>query len=315
MNKLYLFLALAGLAACTTKELPVPKRAESTHQISLGADYGYQVFYSLTEDREVSRNERTNWDLALEAATDGYHIYLNSSKLMYAWNTDQQDFDAVTDTIGFGAGKKMDAANGYADSTAIGDWRGAHPVYIIDRGITAEGAYGMVKIQVTEVTETQYTLSFQDLSGGEKHTLNLQKDPLYNSVFLSFNEGGKSVSVEPPKDKWDICFTQYSVEIPIPYMVTGVLTNRYQTLAAIDSSLGFEAIDLAFAQQVDFTNAIDVIGYDWKSFDLNTGLYQVDIAKNYIVKTSEGFYFKLHFVDFYNDQGEKGYPKWVAQRL
>jgi len=316
MNKFLFLLLLTGLSACATKELPIPKRAESTNQVSLGIDYNDQVYYSLAEGKEVSRNERTSWDLAFESSADGYHIYLNSAKFMYVWNTGQTNMEEVTDTIGFGAGKKMEPSGGLPDSAAIGDWRNLNNVYLIDRGVTAAGSFGFVKVQFLQVTEEHYTLVFQDLSGGEIHQLTVNKDELANSTFVSLNEAGYPITVEPPKDKWDICFTQYSVEIPIPYMVTGVLTNRYQTSAClVPEGTTFEEIDLAFAQQLEFNGRMDNIGYDWKVFDLEANTYVVDVNKIYVVKTSEGFYYKIHFVDFYNELGEKGNPKWQAQRL
>ena len=56
-----------------------------------------------------------------------------------------------------------------------------------------------------------------------------------------------------------------------------------------------------------------MIGYDWKSY--NSGTYEVDINKNYIIKTTEDLYYKIHFIDFYNDQGEKGTPKFEISSL
>ncbi len=308
-------IMIAALTACTTRELPIPKRSEMTSQLYMGADYSDQIFYSLAEGKEVSRNLKTDWDISFESGAEGFHVLLNGSKLMYAYNTGTNDFNAVTDTAGFASGKKMDAASGDLDATAIGDWRTDHPVYIIDRGITVQGAIGLVKFQVTNVTASGYSIICQDMATEKKFTLDIQKDNAYNNIFLSLNDGGKVVTIEPPKDKWDLCFTQYSVEIPIPYMVTGVLTNRYQTETAMDSLTAFAAIDLAFAQQMEFSKSLDVIGYEWKSYDLEAGIYQVDLSKNYIVKTSEDFFYKLRFVDFYNEQGEKGYPKWTVQRL
>src|SRR5690606_34770353 len=148
MNKFLFLLLLTGLSACATKELPIPKRAESTNQVSLGIDYNDQVYYSLAEGKEVSRNERTSWDLAFESSADGYHIYLNSAKFMYVWNTGQTNMEEVTDTIGFGAGKKMEPSGGLPDSAAIGDWRNLNNVYLIDRGVTAAGSFGFVKVQL-----------------------------------------------------------------------------------------------------------------------------------------------------------------------
>ena len=59
----------------------------------------------------------------------------------------------------------------------------------------------------------------------------------------------------------------------------------------------------------------DFIGFDWKSYDFDQQLYMVDPQIVYIIKTPIGRYYKLHFIDFYNSMGEKGYPKFEIQEL
>ena len=51
---------------------------------------------------------------------------------------------------------------------------------------------------------------------------------------------------------------------------------------------------------VAFNNEIDFIGYDWKTYDFNSGNYVVDQNSNYIIKTNVGFYYKLHFLNLYD---------------
>jgi hypothetical protein len=35
----------------------------------------------------------------------------------------------------------------------------------------------------------------------------------------------------------------------------------------------------------------------------------------YVVRTSEGLFYKIHFIDFYNETGLKGYPKFEIAAL
>ena len=60
---------------------------------------------------------------------------------------------------------------------------------------------------------------------------------------------------------------------------------------------------------------MNAIGWDWKQYDMSSGPYTVDVTKNYIVKNQNGLYFKLRFIDFYDDIGEKGAPKFELQKL
>ena len=36
---------------------------------------------------------------------------------------------------------------------------------------------------------------------------------------------------------------------------------------------------------------------------------------NYVIRDRDGFFYKLRFIDFNNDMGEKGYPKFEYVRL
>lgn len=91
--------------------------------------------------------------------------------------------------------------------------------------------------------------------------------------------------------------------------------NPHQTLAAQVDHLSFEEIDVDAAYYSALTDSADAIGYDWKFYDLDAGQYTVFSDQNYIIRDQEGFYYKLHFVDFYNNQGEKGFPTMEVQRL
>ena len=51
---------------------------------------------------------------------------------------------------------------------------------------------------------------------------------------------------------------------------------------------------------------INVIGYDWKIYDFDTGFYTIDPSATYILSDTEGYFYKLRFIDFYNENGEKG---------
>jgi len=67
--------------------------------------------------------------------------------------------------------------------------------------------------------------------------------------------------------------------------------------------------------QYNFTNMQNKIGYDWKSYNFSSKSYNVNPNITYIITDIDGRYFKLHFIDFYNDNREKGNPKFEIQEL
>ena len=58
-----------------------------------------------------------------------------------------------------------------------------------------------------------------------------------------------------------------------------------------------------------------MIGYDWKYYNLDAALYTIEPGLAYVIRDRDGFYYKLRFIDFYSEAGEKGYPKFEYVRL
>lgn len=319
-NYLVILISAFAFVSCKKGELPVPKHdsgAVYTSTVDISSNYKYQVYFDLKTNSVVGQNLKTAWDLGFEATATGNRIILNGSKAMYAYNTGITDFASVTDTSGFAANKSWDAPSGNLDSTAIGDWIGANTVYIIDRGYSETGDHqGFRKIVFETVSSTEYKVKFANLNGSGLTELTIIKDDTYNFAFLSFTSSSV-VMVEPPKADWDLVFTQYIHVFYEPelttYLVTGCLLNHYNTVSSKDVTTPFTDISFASLGNYTLTNAINTIGYDWKVFDGST--YTVDPAKNYIIRDSEGFHYKLHFIDFYNQSGVKGNPKWEFQEL
>jgi hypothetical protein len=314
-----LALLVTVFSACEREELPVAPHTAGTaftSTISMDANYRWQVYFDLGTNREVGRCLKTSWDLAFETLPSSFHILLNGSKAMSAWNTGDTVFTQLTDTTGFTAGKQFDAASGNTDSTAIGNWQTNMPVYIIDRGYNENGQHqGFRKLQILSVSAGTYQLRFATLNGAVQ-VLTVNKDSTYNFTFVSLQNTGEIISVEPPKATWDLVFTQYTHifhQPPTPYLVTGCLQNTWQTGSVMDTVSAFENIDYNFAASRTLSGHRDVIGYNWKVF--NGTEFTIVPQRNYIIRDSEGFFYKLRFTDFYDDNGVKGNPKWEFQRL
>ena len=323
MKRTYLLLFLLLLTvyfSCKHQELPVEKHNPGsliTASVNMESNYKWQIFYNLKKNVVVSQNLKTSWDLGFETNAEGFRIILNTSKAMFALNTGIQDFSTVSDTNGFFNNRTWDYPSGSMDSTAIGDWRNSNTVYLIDRGYNENGLpLGFKKVVFLNVTETQYTVRFSNLDGTNDVTRTITKDPRYNFVFLLLNETGEVPIVEPPKDAWDICFTQYLhifYDPYQPYLVTGCLHNRYNTLAAADSVLPFSGITIADTGKFNLSPNINAIGYEWKKFDGN--IYITSSYINYLIKNSDGYFYKLRFINFYDESGTKGNPVWEFQDL
>lgn len=320
MKKQTLILGcLLLLLACRKEEIAIPNHNPGkviTATVDMTKDYRWQIYFDLKTNSVVGKNRKKAWDLGFETSATGFHVVINSSKFMTVYNTGETDFATVS-TI---AGEQLnDAVSGNFDSTAIGDWRNTKPVYIIDRGFDVSGVdCGKVKFQLLAYDDNSYTIQFANLDNTAHQNKTIKKDSLYNFTFLSFDQGGKIVNIEPPKATWDLCFTQYTDLIPngndkILYLVTGCLLNRYKTQATTTTQDKFENINALSINNTSLSSAINTIGYAWK--ERINEVYVIDVKKNYIIQNHEGILYKLRFIDFYNNQGIKGNPKFEFQEL
>lgn len=325
MNRPIAFLALAGallLAACVKEEIPVPRKPRGAAVecvANVGPDYANQLWYDLGSHRVVAHNSKMDWDLAFECAPNGWQVRLNYSRLMRAHRTGQADITQPTDTTEYGATWKIDLPNGRPDSMAIGDWRTGHPVFILDMGFNVSGLpMGLVKLQVTEVSASAFQFRTAAADGGNVQEYTIQKDPARAYVHFSIGGGG-AVTIAPPLGTYDLVFTQYTEQFYAPdpylaYIVTGAL-DGFSGARVAEVHGDFNAVSLNDTVANPFSTDEDVIGYDWKDYSFTTGSYVVFPDKVYIVQNRAGYFYKLHFVDYYDNQGQRGSPTFELVAL
>jgi hypothetical protein len=97
--------------------------------------------------------------------------------------------------------------------------------------------------------------------------------------------------------------------------VVGVLLNPNGVATARDSIHDFMDIEADSIRGLEYTTQADVISYDWKYYDFDAGVYTIVPDMNYVIRDTDGFFYKLRFIDFYNDEGVKGYPTFESVRL
>jgi len=320
------------LSSCFKDDDPVtphPRGEERSDTVAMSSTYAWQVFFDLDSLGTVSTSHKSEGDLAFSRSPDGWHLLLNSANFMYADDLGEVPFGVPQDTSG--ARWWFDRSDGNPDSTAIGVWFEIEPngdtisnrhVYVINRGIDELGnPLGYVQLSIDSLKNGNYYFRFAPLEGGSITPGFLSKDPSVNLLYFSFDEGGRIINKEPPKNTWDLMFTQYTTLLftdlgePYPYLVTGVLNSRDGIEIARDTLHSFSEIGLEMAMQAEFSANLDAIGYDWKYYNFETGSYTVDAGITYLIRNRNGFLYKLRFTGFYNAVGQKGYPSFDYQRL
>ncbi len=318
-NKTRIILLLLGLAllpACMKEEIAVPKHLSGDTQINeieMGQDYRNQLYFDLGNNKVVQSNPKTAWDLAFESV--GNHILLNTSKGM-AIHKSTASFAAINSAEDLDDWS-WDAHSGDLDSTAIGNWEANDFIYVIDRGYNWTGDHqGYYKLIIETVNAELYEISYAEISNNTSVHHAIIKSNTEQFTYFSFETG--TVTIAPPDTEYDLIFTQYThlfTDPTTPYVVTGILSNRAHTSIASLDEIPFAEIELQDVESFEFSYDIDAIGYDWKYYSFEDGIFTTDADRNYIIRTQTGLYYKFRIVGFYNTEGLKGYPNIEFQAL
>lgn len=332
-----LAMVVLSLSSCMKEDaavvLPPPGDMEQLMAV-MGTDYNQQVYVSLSTKQTYTRNTK-NYDLAFEASPHGMRIYLNGSKYMFA-----SDANSYSMMLADSAGKSwnVDDEELHPDSGAIGKWwttisntDQTSKVYLIDRGRhDFVGANRWWKFQVLFADANKYTLAISRYDNTASDTVDIVKDPNYALMYLNFDAPHQLVQQAPPSKDWDIVFTKYThvyFDEPLSspyryYPVTGVLTNIWsgtlsleQEKDSVPNYIDYNQFHYSTTSHYAFSADADIIGYDWKYFDFGQARFFVYQNQYFVVKASDGLYYKLRMLDFYDHLGNKGSISLEYQRL
>ena len=172
---------------------------------------------------------------------------------------------------------------------------------------------GRCQVQLIFMDTESCQLRVANLDGSAEATVSVPWNPDGPHGYVSLLEQAAR-DLEPPSDTWELLLTQYSelLEGDFPYQVTGILTPNQRVTVYDYSDYSWDEA-LARDWSADgFTTDWNAIGYDWKYFDLNEGVYSIDPNRIFGVRTSEGREFQLRILDFYDEIGNKDTSSWRA---
>ncbi len=330
MRFLYIFIISISLSSCFKEDIPVkPYDRGNSHIaiIPMTPEYSHQYYYKFETNSIVKENPFDIWDLAFQCYGDEYYILLNGAKFMEAADLGKIDFNSNINKNN--AEYKYDSTNGDFNDYAIGKWWendnstviSKNHIYLINRGKDIAGKkMGYIKMQILSADSSEYKIKFADLDGKNEYIFNINRDTNYNYIMFSFSNGGEKLILEPERKDWDIEFTKLIAFLPynnslLPYGVTGIIINHTEVEVYSDSLSNYDDINLNIAENFNYSKKPGYIGHEWKDFELNGEIYSAKTYMNYVLKDNLGFYWKFRFIDFYNDDGLRGYPKFEFQKL
>lgn len=298
-------VSISLLWSCEKEELPKPilDHQGSVFQVlEMGENYGNQVGFSL-QHAQINTLDVMDWDIYIYPNKD---IRINTSRFMKVLKVNSEN-DFVVEHPDTDFNYDEYSSNAFDFKLLVSE---DVNYYILDLGRNVEGdvlyklylkihlsSDNLVSLEYKKAEETNWTSKQIELTSSFGHFYSfLSEVQMVNPLFVQsdFYCGGYITRFE---------------EAELDYLVRGILVNITKdiSLAQVDDKT-YEDITLDDVTSFDFRNQIDEIGYDWKAYNIDEGLYIVDDTKVYIVKYSNGLIYKLKFIDYYNDKGEKGYP-------
>ena len=303
----------ASLFGCMDKEMPirpVPPGDLEIHSPGIGSDYGIQVYYSIAQNEVIASNLKTDWCFALEIKNDSVILSLNSSRYMRISPSIQDDFNTpLTESDVEDIDWQISSPTG-VDQVDNPFFIESNTLYILDLGRNIAGEpIGYARLTFDNLTHwlEEFHVQIGDLDLSTSSTINVLLDPQgIRSHFSALEQSKKEI--EPAPGSWELWLTQYTEVLDgnIQYLVSGILTPSPTVEVYQAPFSDWDVLLVSDWSSLAFNSDWNEIGYDWKSYDLSVGGYEVNQDVMYCIKTAEGREFLIHIIDFYDDDGQTG---------
>ncbi|NVK65595.1 MAG: T9SS type A sorting domain-containing protein [Flavobacteriales bacterium] len=278
--------------------------------IEMLSGYTNESYYSLANDEQLNI-DNTNWDLAFDLSGFGSSIrtneHIGTEVYVYPNGTDWTNVDTT--------GMNWNSMHNSETTWSVGAFdQSINPSDQFDIGW---GVYNMVshqilgdsihivklsngdykKVQIESLISGVYAFRHADLNGANEVSATITKADYTDKNFVYYSITNDAIlDREPNNTSWDLVFTKYVSEVApgMNYGVTGVLSNNGVHIREASG------VDPNAANFYDFSvdSVINVIGYDWKSFNMTTFNYDIAPDLSYFVQDQAGDVWHIIFTRF-----------------
>lgn len=287
--------------------------AQTVYNVSMGnsPQYPNEVYFSLTNG-EVKTVARNTWDIAFYSAAFSAGIISNDGANVGLWAYPNAGIEGweTFDTTNIQSWTKLYNNNSDWEEGSFNIFSKGHPDYgwgiysmtshnVVGDSLylikPVDGIYRKLHIVKKISTENKFIIRYANVDGSNEHTDTLDVTPYTDRLFMAFSFSSGIVDREPPKADWDLLFTRYYDSVMnTPYPVNGVLINNNLSVARVNPA----APDFTDWSGLDFVNKINIIGHDWKSYNLSASQWEMTDSLAYFIRKENGPVVKLVFEAF-----------------
>lgn len=286
-------------------------KAQVEHQVSVGAGYADEVFFSL-KTGVVKTTPRNTWDIAFYSQAFSAGIITNSGAgvELYAYPKSANDGWDAFDTIGMTSWIPLYNDVSQWEEGAF-NWNAqGHPDYgwgiynMASHNVfgdslflikTLDGVYRKLNIIKKISSENIYIIRYANLDGSNDYTDTLDVNPYKDRLLMAYSFATGIVDREPLLADWDLLFTRYHAMVQnTPYPVVGVLSKPQIKIAQAEKV----APDFVEFANLEFLDGADVIGHDWKTINMGTMVWDITDSLAYFIKAEDAAVYKVVFEAF-----------------
>ncbi len=315
MKKSLLSLLFLGTYAILNAQIS-DAQSGATRTVTTGASYANEVFYHF-DNGSVKTVARNTWDIAFITDQMEISILANNGNGINVYTYPDgsiANWDETLDITNVSTWPKM--YNSYATwfvgalvTNAIpGDqldygWgtynTGNHTIsgdsiFIVK---LSDATYRKLAIVQKNAVENTWTFKYANLDGTNEQQVNFDADDYSSFNFIHYSILNQAiVEQEAPATDWQLLFTKY-YDTSIPYNVAGVLTSPNVSVQEVRQSNLDQSTFTAYNDQA-FTDVINTIGSDWKSYNMETSAYDLIDTVVYFVQVENGDVWKMYFTGF-----------------
>lgn len=289
-------------------------QTRANDSVIINPGYTNQVFYDLSTS-SVASVSNTNWELAFQVSGFEAAIYVNGKNNTKLYNAlkDTTHWASITtaDTAGLIApwnqcfnsdtswrkgafNQGIDLSNPFDLGWGVYDMN-THAVVGDSLYFLQLGNGTVKKLWIHALAGGAYMFSYANLDGTNQVDAMVNKANYTNQIFGYYSIAADSaLAREPQKTTWDLAFQQYYAVTPFPYKVVGVLQNEgvlAQKVYPVDTATMNYTV-------ANFNHLINTIGFDWKSFDMNTNSWVIADSTVYFIQDRNNTIWKVIFTGF-----------------